>query len=106
MSSLFSSCVGIYGFFVPSEIVMNIVVSEMCSFFKKSIFSHLSYEEYYLALQINATAGLKIPAEIDGEQIKASGATVNVKFLADVMNFYIQFRNQLDRKLQNFLDGY
>lgn len=66
----------------------------------------MNLSEYHLALQINANASLKIPSGVDGEQVNPTTTGISIKFLGDVIAFYVQFRNALDRKLQNAIDGF
>lgn len=104
---LISSCVAIYGFFPPSSVdMMNLLAKEFKNYFLNHGFSYLSYEEFYLAMQLNARKNLSYPYSIESEPIKVSGATVSVKFVSDVMCLYLQFRSYLDRKIQNYIDGF
>lgn len=105
--SVASSCIVLYGFFpINNENQMALLVSEMYSYFTKMDFDHLNFPEYHLALQLNAKGNLKIPVGVDLDQVRASSNTLNVKFISDVMCLYLEMRNNLDRKLQNLIDGF
>lgn len=105
--SIISSCISIYGFFpINNADQFESLTSESVSFFMSMDFDHLNFHEYHLALQLNAKGNLKFPTGVEAESVKASTTGVNVKFISDVMCLYLQFRNILDRKLQNSIDGF
>lgn len=97
----------IYGFYPPaSEDMIDLISSEMYAYFLNQGFSHLTIDEFHLALQLNARGNLKFPSGVDAEPVKPFGATVSVKFVSDVLCLYMKFRDLLDRKIQNHIDGY
>lgn len=107
IESMISSSVAIYGFYPPtSEGMIDLLTSEMTCYFLNNGFCHLTYDEFHLALQLNARGNLKFPSGVDAEPVKTFGATVSVKFVSDVLCLYMKFRDLLDRKIQNHIDGY
>lgn len=66
----------------------------------------LTLEEVLLALRINSTIqitswdGSKVP------HIEFFGNSFNIDYLSKVLNNYMTQRGYLDRKLENYLDGY
>lgn len=69
-------------------------------------FSEYTLDEILLALQFNATGNIKNPSGEDLEQVDFFGACVNVIYLGKILRNYKVLRDNLDRKIQNQLDGY
>lgn len=105
--SIISSCIAIYGFFpINNNDQLELISEEMCSFFVNMDFDHMNLAEYHLALQVNAKGNLKFPSGVEAEQVKPTTTGVSVKFVSDVMCLYLKFRDMLDRKFQNSIDGF
>lgn len=101
-----SSSIAIYGFFWPtSQNLLDLIVSELGYYLKCQGFGHFTASEVYLAIQLNAKSGLKIPSGVDADLVKPFGATISIKFISDVLCLYTLFRDNLDRKFQNFIYG-
>jgi hypothetical protein len=69
-------------------------------------YSEYSFEEILLAFRINAKGANKYPSGIEVEPIEYKGAHFNIEYAAKVLDNYSKFRNLLDRKFQNHIDGY
>lgn len=84
------------------------------NFISKEVFIHLTefgrgeltLDEVLLALRINSLGENKMPSGNPMEQVSFYGNCFNVDFLSKVLGNYMIFRNNLDRKLGNYLDGY
>lgn len=69
-------------------------------------YAEYTIQEVLLALRLNIIVRFKIIVGIDVEYIPFSGETFNVDFLSSVLNGYSSFRNNLNRRIQNLIDGY
>ncbi len=68
-------------------------------------YGELTLQEIILAFRLNTHGGLRYPSGLEVERVPFSGVCFNVDFLAKVLANYMAFRNLLDRKFENFLDG-
>lgn len=69
-------------------------------------FTELTLSEILLALRINQRADVRYPSGNEVCFVEFKGDCFNTKFLSDVLTMYINFRQILDRKIQNHIDGY
>ena len=92
---------------VPNtEFFAEIIGEELTYFIINSGYGELTYEEILLALRLNAKGGLKHSSGMDIEPIHFFGVCFNIDYFSKIMANYMSFRNQLDRKIQNKIDGY
>lgn len=92
---------------LPStEFFAEIIADELTELIVNFGYSELTYLELLLAMRINAKGGFKFPSGLDLETISFFGNSFNVDYYSKVLNNYMTIRNLLDRKLQNFIDGY
>ncbi len=92
---------------VPNtEFFAEIIGEELAIFIKDYGYGELTYEEILLALRLNAQGGLKHPSGMDIEPVHFFGVCFNIDYFSKIMANYMSFRTQLDRKIQNKIDGY
>lgn len=89
-----------------TELFAHLLSDELKKFILRFNYSEYTLNEFMLAFQLNAYGGLKFPNGEEMEQIKFTGAFLNIDYIAKVLNNYKTVRNLLDRKLQNQIDGY
>ena len=89
-----------------TDFFADFIASELKIFINDFGYSDLTYEEIMLALRLNAKGGLKYASGEYQEQVEFFGSCFNVNFIAKILANYCIFRNALDRKLQNQIDGY
>lgn len=82
------------------------LAKEMIEYLNEFGFSELTLNEIILAIRLNTKGGLKYPSGTDVEKIIFSGTCFNIDFLSKILSNYMTFRNILDRKIENFIDGY
>lgn len=87
-----------------TDFFLSIIVSEIDTFLVEYGYADLNIEEVLLAIRINERGDF--PKSFDYERIPFFGQQMNVSFLAKVLGNYTTMRSILDRKLQNFIDGY
>jgi hypothetical protein len=84
----------------------EILSNEIIEFVNEYGYGELTLEEILTALRLNARGGLKLPTGIEVEHVPFSGNCFNVVYLSKVLSNYKTFRDILERRLQNFIDGY
>lgn len=89
----------------PTETYATIVAEEFLIFLLNFGFEDLNLEEMLLAFRLNAK-GTKYPIGLEVDRINLKGSVFNIDSAAKVLVNYMSFRNQLDRKFQNKIDGY
>ncbi len=89
-----------------TETFATFIAEEISSFILDFGYEELTQEEFLLALRINAFGKIKNPAGEDFDQVQFSGNNISVVYLGKILKNYMVLRNNLDRKIQNQLDGY
>lgn len=89
-----------------TEVFFNVLVEEVCDFMLRYGNGELCFEEYLLASRINSMGGYKFPSGLELERVPFVGNCFNVEYLSKLTDNYFRIRLQLDRKLQNLIDGY
>lgn len=89
-----------------TEFFADILTEEIIAFISEFGYGELTFDELVFAMRLNAKVNLKWPSGVDVEQIPFSGHSFNVDYYSKVLNNYIKLRVLLDRKLENFIDGY
>lgn len=89
-----------------TEFFAQIIGEELSEFILNFGFSELTYDELLLALRMNVKGGFKLPVGLEVEFINFFGNCFNIDFFSKIIANYMAVRNQLDRKLQNHIDGY
>lgn len=82
------------------------LAKEMIEYLNEFGFSELTLSEIILALRFNTKGGLRFPSGLEIDKVSFSGSCFNVDFLSKVLSNYMALRNILDRKIENFIDGY
>ncbi len=66
----------------------------------------LTNAEIMLAMNLNEKRGIRLVSGLDLEPVVFTGNHFNVSYLSKVVQNYLIIRGQLDRKLQNLIDGF
>lgn len=101
------NCSAIVGCDMPyTELFANVLSQQIVSFITEFGYGSYTLQEVILALKINCTQNFIISDSVDIDEVIFSGRCVNVNFISKILKNYSLLRNSLDRKLQNFIDGY
>lgn len=84
----------------------EIISNEIVIFINQYGYEELTLDEILTALRLNAKGGLRFPTGIEVDHVSFTGNCFNIVYLSKVLSNYKSFRDILDRKLQNFIDGY
>jgi hypothetical protein len=97
----------IHGVKIPDSVGFSEILSgEIENMILEGDFSILSYEEVLLAIRINANSSFQFPHSLDVEKVKFYGNFVSPEFISKILLNYMTARNELDKKLKNFIDGF
>lgn len=95
------------GCLVPtSDILASRISNQISNYIFSFGYKDYTPEEVNLALQLNAHNNFDELSMLDLKVVEFSGSHFNLTYLASVLGNYKKIRDFLDRKLQNFLDGY
>lgn len=101
------NCSAIVGCDMPfTELFANVLSDQIVSFILEFGYETYTLKEVVLAMRINCTQKFTISDSVDIDEITFTGRCVNINFISKVLKNYSLLRNSLDRKLQNFIDGY
>lgn len=89
-----------------TEFFARLIADEVEQLIIQFGYSKYTLEEILLSMRLNINGGLRWPSGIEIEHIPFSGRTFNAAFLSKTLMNYKTLRTQLDRKLENFVDGY
>jgi hypothetical protein len=89
-----------------TDFYANGLCNEMMEYINQFGFHELTLAEVILAIRLNTKGGLRFPTGVDVEKVVFVGSCFNIDFLSKVLSNYMAFRNILDRKLENQIDGY
>ena len=89
-----------------TDMFANVLSEQIILFIDNCGYLNYTLKEILLSLQINLMHPLPSYLAVEVDEVKFSGRCVNVSFMSKTLNNYKAIRNQLDRKLQNFIDGY
>lgn len=89
-----------------TEFFAEVLSNTMMSYLKKFGFGELTLAEIILAIELNTQAEFRFPSGLEVEKVSFFGVCFNIDFLSRILSNYMIFRNHLDRKLQNFIDGH
>ncbi len=84
----------------------NHLSEEMITYLSKYGYDELTLEEILTALRLNTSYNLKQPTGYEIQPVHFEGACFHITFLAKVLYNYCILRGGLERKLQNFIEGY
>lgn len=89
-----------------TEFFAEFIAEEVVVFINEFGYSEYTFDEIILSMRLNSMGGLKRSSGEEIQQIDFFGSCFNVNYISKVLANYALVRNQLDRKLQNQLDGY
>jgi len=89
-----------------TEFFAEIIGDELQGFILNFGYAEFTYEEILLAMRLNAKGGYKYQSGAELESIAFYGTCFNIDYFSKIMGNYSAIRTQLDRKLQNQIDGY
>jgi len=89
-----------------TDFFADVLTNQINEYINEFGFNELTIKEIVLAFQLNTKGGLRHPSGLEIEKVNFSGTCFNIDFLSGVLTNYLALRNNLDRKLENFLDGY
>lgn len=84
----------------------DFIEHELNIFINEYGFKELTLQEVLTALRLNECSGVRFPSGVEIERVTFSGSCFNVSYISKILSNYLILRNMLDRKLQNFIDGY
>ena len=101
------NCSAITGSEMPyTELFANVLSEQIVSFLMDFGYPSYTLKEVLLSMTINCTQKFLVSDVVDIDEITFTGRCVNVNFISKVLKNYSMLRNSMDRKLQNFIDGY
>lgn len=89
-----------------TDFFAEVLTSQINEYINEFGFNELTIREIILAFQLNTKGGLRHPSGLEIDKVHFSGNCFNIDFMSGVLTNYLALRNHLDRKLENFLDGY
>lgn len=89
-----------------TDFFADILTNQIKEYINEFGFAELTVAEIILAFQLNTRGGLKNLTGLEIDKIHFAGNCFNIDFMASVLANYLAIRNHLDRKLENFIDGY
>lgn len=100
-------CSAIVGCDLPfTDMFANVLSEQIISFITKFGYLNYTVKEVLLSMEINLLHPMPGYLAVEIDEVYFSGRGVNVTFISKVLKNYRLIRNQLDRKLQNHIDGY
>lgn len=95
------------GCLVPtSDILASKISNQISNYIFSFGYKDYTAEEVNLALQLNAHNNFEELSMLDLKVVEFAGSHFNLNYLASVLGNYKKIRDFIDRKFQNFLDGY
>lgn len=89
-----------------TDFFAEVLTTAMMNYLKDFGYGELTLSEIILAIQLNTQGGLRFPSGLEVEKVPFFGVCFNIDFLSRILSNYMIFRNHLDRKFENFIDGY
>jgi hypothetical protein len=89
-----------------TEMFARFISKEIESFISEFGYREFTLSEIILAMLINTRHNLKASGLPELEKISFFGNCINIDYLSSILFNYSTLRKSLDRKLQNFIDGY
>ena len=89
-----------------TDLFANILSEQIISFIKNFGYENYTVREVLLAMEINLIHPLPANLALDVNEVVFTGRCVNVNFISKILKNYQLIRHQLDRKIQNQIDGY
>lgn len=89
-----------------TEFFADVLTQEIVEFLNEFGYEEFTIAEMIFAIRLNSRIDLRWPSGNELEQVQFSGRNFNINFFSRVLFNYDQLRKSLDRKFQNFIDGY
>lgn len=89
-----------------TDFFADILTNQINEYISEFGFDDLTVKEIILAFQLNTKGGLRSPSGLEIDKVNFSGHCFNIDFMSGVLSNYMVLRNHLNRKLENFIDGY
>jgi hypothetical protein len=89
-----------------SDIFASRIASQISNYIFSFGFKDYNLDEIFLAHQLNAHGNFDELKMLDIDVIPFQGKYFNLNYFAAVLGNYKKIRDFIDRRLQNFLDGY
>lgn len=89
-----------------TEFFADIIADEISTLLEDFGFRELTESEILLALRLNGKGSIRYPSGTEIDTVAFSGNCINTAFLSKVLTIYMTFRGILERRIQNFIDGY
>lgn len=107
MDKLILNCAGITGSGLPqTDFFADIITEQVQTYLMDYGYEILTYAEVMFAMNANEKRNLRLPSGLELEYVTFTGNHFNVAFLAKILNNYLILRTNLDRRLQNLIDGF
>lgn len=101
------NCSAIVGCGLPqTDYFADILTAAVKTYLVDYGYDTLTNAEVMLAMNLNEKRGIRMASGLDLESVTFAGNHFNVSYLAKVIQNYLIIRGQLDRKLQNHIDGF
>lgn len=101
------NCSAIVGCGLPqTDFFADILTKQVSVHLVEYGYEALTYEEVMFAMNINEKRNVRLPSGLDLDYIDFKGNHFNVSFLSKIIQNYTMLRNNLDRRLQNHIDGF
>jgi hypothetical protein len=85
----------------------EVIADELISFINEHGYAELTLSEILLAMRLNAEGGNRHPGTGNYmETVAFTGNCFNIMYVSKILSNYILFRNHLDRKFENKINGY
>lgn len=89
-----------------TEVFAQVLASEITVMLLDFGYADYTLDEVLLAMRMNARGGLRYPSGEEVRKTEFSGYYFNVSFVCEMLEKYAYFRNHLDAKFKNKIDGY
>lgn len=89
-----------------TEYFAGIIGEEVSTFIEKFGYGNLNLAEILLAIRMNAKTDIRFPSGNERDIAVFSGGFLNIIFLGKVLTNYLIFRNLLDSRIKNAIDGF
>lgn len=89
-----------------SEAFLDMFIDELYTFLVEYGYGHFAITELILAFRININTTLRQPSGMTLPKVELKTNQLSIEYISDVLSIYSIFRNSIDRKLENLIDGY
>ena len=89
-----------------SEAFLDMFIDELYIFLLEYGYGSFAITEIILAFRININTKLRQPSGITLDRVELKTNELSIEYISDILHQYSIFRNSIDRKFENFIDGY